>query len=181
MHEHLEPPSDKPRPPFLVPPGVRNLALNRPVSLSDKNPTTGLANLVTDGDKEATDTSFVQMHRGLQWAQIDLGEVCTIYAIVVWHAHQAPQVYRDVVVQVANDPDFVSGVKTVYSNDYDNSTGLGIGTDKEYFESYEGWLIDAKGVVGRYVRFYSRGSTYSALNRYTKVEVHGLPLDTGPR
>ncbi|HSA02780.1 MAG TPA: hypothetical protein P5055_18760, partial [Candidatus Paceibacterota bacterium] len=119
--------------------------------------------------------SFVQMHRGLQWAQIDLGEKYAIYAILVWHAHNAPQVYHDVVVRVSDDPDFVEGVKTVYNNDYDNSSGLGIGTDKEYFETFEGRLIDAKGVTGRYVRLYSKGSTYSALNRYTEVEVFALP------
>jgi hypothetical protein len=31
------------------------------------------------------------------------------------------------------------------------------------------------GLAARYVRLYSRGSTYSALNRYTEVEVYGLP------
>jgi hypothetical protein len=176
MNEHIEPPSDKPRPAFMVPPGAENnVALNKKVTLSDKNPTTGEPALVTDGDKEATDTSFVQMHRGLQWAQVDLGEKHAIHAIVVWHAHNAPQVYRDVVVQVSDDPDFVQDVKTVYNNDYDNSSGLGIGTDKEYFESFEGRLIKAKGTVGRYVRLYSKGSTYSALNRYTEVEVFGMP------
>jgi len=85
-------------------------------------------------------------------------------------------VYHDVVVQVADDPDFTQDVKTVYNNDYDNSSGLGVGTDKEYFETYEGRLIDAKGVEGRYVRTYSRGSTYSALNRQTEIEVWGKPL-----
>ena len=75
------------------------------------------------------------------------------------------------VVQVADDPDFTQDVKTVYNNDKDNSSGLGVGTDKEYFETYEGRLMDAKGVEGRYVRLYSKGSTYSALNRYTEVEV----------
>jgi len=93
----------------------------------------------------------------------------------VWHAHNAPQVYHDVGVQISDDPDFVKDVQTVYNNDYDNSSGLGIGTDKEYFETFEGRLIDAKGVGGRYVRCHSRGSTYSALNRYTEVEVYGLP------
>jgi hypothetical protein len=175
ISEHIEPPSDKPRPLFLVPAGVQNVALLKPVILSDKNPTTGEPGLVTDGDKEATDTSYVQMHRGLQWAQVDLGGKYAIYAIVVWHAHNAPQVYHDVVVQVSNDPDFVEGVRTVHNNDYDNSSGLGVGTDKEYFENFEGRLIDAKGVTGRYVRFYSKGSTYSALNRRTEVEIYGLP------
>jgi hypothetical protein len=175
MDEHIEPPSDKPRPPFMAPAGVQNVALNKKVTMSDPNPTTGSAEVITDGDAEATDTSFVQMHRGKQWAQIDLGEKFQMFVIMVWHAHNAPQVYKDVVVQVADDPDFVENVRTVFNNDYDNSAGLGVGTDKEYFESFEGKLIDAKGVVGRYVRLYSKGSTYSALNRYTEVEVYALP------
>jgi len=175
MDEHIEPPSDKPRPAFMVPAGLQNVALNKKVTLSDPNPTTGEAALITDGDKEATDTSFVQMHRGKQYAQVDLGDKFQIHVIMVWHAHNAPQVYKDVVVQVADDPDFVENVRTVFNNDYDNSSGLGVGTDKEYFENFEGKLIDAKGVKGRYVRLYSKGSTYSALNRYTEVEVYALP------
>ena len=171
---HLEKFSDIPRPPFLAPAGVTNVALNKKVSSSDPSPSSGTLDLVTDGDKEATDTTYVELHRRTQWVQIDLDAEFTSYAIVVWHAHNAAQVYRDVFVQVANDADFVKEVKTLYNNDYDNSSGFGIGTDKEYFETYEGRLIDGKGVKARYVRLYSRGSTSDSLNRYTEVEVHGL-------
>ena len=175
LGDHIEKLSDKPRPPFMAPKGVTNLAFKKKVTSSDKSPITGSLDLVTDGDKESNDNSFVELHRKTQWIQIDLGQEAKIYAIVVWHAHNTYQVYHDVVVQVADDPDFTSNVKTVYNNDYDNSSGLGVGTDKEYFETYEGRLMDAKGVEGRYVRCYSKGSTYSALNRYTEVEVWGLP------
>lgn len=173
--EHLEKPSDKPRAPFLAPKGVKNVALNKKVTSSDPSPVSGTLDLVTDGDKESSDNSYVELHRKTQWVQIDLEGDFTIYAIVVWHAHNTPQVYKDVIVQVADDADFTKDVKTLYNNDYDNSSGLGIGTDKEYFENYEGRLIDGKGVKGRYVRLYSKGSTFSALNRYTEVEVYGLP------
>ena len=71
------------------------------------------------------------------------------------------------------DEAFTRNVRTLYNNDYDNSAGLGVGNDKEYFENYEGRLIDTKGEIGRYVRLYSQGSTYTALNRYTEVEVYG--------
>ncbi len=177
LGDHIEKPSDKPRPPFMAPKGVTNLAAGKKVTSSDKSPITGSLDLVTDGDKESNDNSFVELHRKTQWIQIDLGKKAKIYAVVVWHAHNTYQVYHDVVVQVADDPDFTSNVKTVYNNDYDNSSGLGVGTDKEYFETYEGRLMDAKGVEGRYVRCYSKGSTYSALNRYTEVEVWGLPAE----
>ncbi|MBK9137664.1 MAG: hypothetical protein IPM17_02715 [Verrucomicrobia bacterium] len=171
----IEKPSDKPRPPFLAPKGAQNLAFQKKVTSSDKSPITGTLDLITDGDKEANDNSFVELRRRTQWVQIDLEQPAKIFAVIVWHAHNTWQVYHDVIVQVSDDPDFAEGVKTIFNNDQDNSSGLGVGTDKEYFESYEGKLIDAKGVVGRYVRLYSRGSTYSALNRYTEVEVWGVP------
>lgn len=177
LGDHIEKPSDKPRPPFLAPKGVQNLAAKKKVTSSDKSPITGTLDLVTDGDKESNDNSFVELHRRTQWVQIDLERRAKIYAVVVWHAHNTFQVYHDVIVQVSDDPDFTQNVATVYNNDYDNSSGIGVGTDKEYFETYEGRLMDAKGVEGRYVRAYSRGSTYSALNRYTEIEVWGLPLD----
>ena len=78
-----------------------------------------------------------------------------------------------VVVQVADDPDFTASVQTLFNNDRANALGLGVGTDREYFETYEGKLIDAKDVEGRYLRFYSKGSTQSALNEYTAIEVYG--------
>lgn len=177
LGDHIEKPSDKPRPPFLAPKGVQNLALGKKVTSSDKAPITGSLDLVTDGDKESNDNSFVELHRRTQWVQIDLEKRARIYAILIWHAHNTYQVYHDVIVQVSDDPDFTQDVKTLFNNDYDNSSGLGVGTDKEYFETYEGKLIDAKGVEGRYVRCYSRGSTYSALNRYTEVEVWGIPIE----
>jgi hypothetical protein len=177
LGDHIEKPSDKPRPPFMAPKGVQNLSLGKKVTSSDKSPITGSLELVTDGDKESNDNSFVELHRRTQWVQLDLEKRARIYAIIIWHAHNTFQVYHDVIVQVSDDPDFTQGVKTVYNNDYDNSSGLGVGTDKEYFETYEGRLIDAKGVEGRYVRCYSRGSTYSALNRYTEVEVWGIPAE----
>ncbi|HNQ88436.1 MAG TPA: hypothetical protein PKM73_07480 [Verrucomicrobiota bacterium] len=173
----VEKPSDKPRPPFMAPKGVQNVAAKKKVISSDKSPITGSLELVTDGDKESNDNSFVELHRKTQWVQIDLEKKHKLYAIVLWHAHNTFQVYHDVVVQVSDDPDFTQGVKTVYNNDQDNSSGLGIGTDKEYFENYEGRLMDAKGVEGRYIRCYSKGSTYSALNRYTEIEAWGIPAE----
>ena len=86
------------------------------------------------------------------------------------------RVYHDVVVQVADDPDFIKDVQTVFNNDFDNSSGLGIGKDREYIEDSIGKLIDAKGVKGRYVRLYSKGNTSNDQNHYIEVEVFGKPL-----
>jgi len=76
---------------------------------------------------------------------------------------------------VADDQDFIQNVKTIFNNDQDNTSGLGVGTDREYFETQFGKTIDAKGAKGRYVRFYSKGSTESALNEYTEMEIYGRP------
>src|SRR3954468_6540083 len=51
----IEPLSDKPRAPFMAPKGVKNVASNKKVTLSDKNPISGKPELVTDGQKEAFD------------------------------------------------------------------------------------------------------------------------------
>lgn len=176
INEHIEKPSDKPRAPFMAPKGVTNLALNKKVTSSDAAPISGSLELVTDGNKESADDTFVELHRKVQWVQIDLENPAEIYAIVIWHAHNTPQLYKSVVVQVSDDKEFTKDVKTLFNNDYENEAGLGIGTDKQYFENYEGKLIDAKGAKGRYVRLYSKGSSFSALNRYTEVEVFGLPV-----
>ena len=77
------------------------------------------------------------------------------------------------IVQVADDADFIENLRTSFNNDTDNTSGLGIGTNREYFETHEGKLINAKGVRARCIRFYSKGSTESALNEYTEIEVHG--------
>ena len=66
---------------------------------------------------------------------------------------------------------------TVFNNDYDNSSGLGVGTDKEYLESHEGKLMDGKGAKGRYVRLYSNGNTSNDANHYIEVEVYGKTLE----
>ena len=139
----LEKYSEKPRPPFNAPEGTKNLALGKKVTSSDMQPIVGELNLVTDGDKEGSDGSFVELGPGKQWVQVDLGEPCTLYGMLVWHYHAEGRVYHDFVVQVADDADFIENVKTIYNNDFDNSSGLGIGKDLEYIEDYRGRLIDA--------------------------------------
>jgi hypothetical protein len=171
----MEPPPTKPRPAFLVPEGLANVALKKPVTSSDDAPVVGELAQITDGNKEGQDGCYVELGPGRQWVQIDLQAPCRIYAILVWHYHAQQRLYRDVVVQVADDADFITNVRTVFNNDYDNSSGLGIGKDLEYFETHEGRLIDAKGEAARYVRLYSKGSTDSDLNHYIEVEVHGKP------
>jgi hypothetical protein len=172
---NLEKPRSGPRPAFLAPEGATNVALGKPVTSSDREPILGELKFVTDGNKEADEGSYVELGPGRQWVQIDLRQPTETFAVVVWHYHASARVYRDVVVQVADDADFIDNVRTIFNNDHDNSLGLGIGQDKEYWETHEGRLIDAGGVTARYVRLYSRGSTADDQNHYVEVEVWGLP------
>jgi hypothetical protein len=173
LSSYVEPLSDKPRPPMMVPAGLKNLAPGSKLSCSDKNATASTLQKIVDGDKEATDESIIFLRKGTQWVQMDLGAPSEVFAIVIWHAHNSAKVYHDIIVQAADDPDFIENVRTIYNNDQDNTSGLGVGTDREYFETHEGRLINAKGVKARYFRFYSKGSTESALNEYTEIEVWG--------
>lgn len=173
---NLEKPLGKPRPPFLAPAGTENVALDKPVTSSDDFPIIGELEMVTDGDKEAADGSYVELGPFVQHVTINLEDVYTIYAVVLWHFHKQARVYFDVIVQVSNDPEFKEGVTTIFNNDHDNSSKLGKGDDKNYVETAEGKLIDAKGVEGRYVRCYSRGNSNNDLNHYIEVEVYGKPV-----
>jgi len=165
---NLEPKLTGKRPDFMVPAGTENLAKGKKVTASDNDPVVGTLDLVTDGDKEGDEGSWVELAPGKQWTQIDLEKDADIYAVIVWHYHSQERVYHDVVVQVSDDPTFSKDVKTIY----DNSSA---GTDRPYIESYQGKLIDAKGVKGRYVRLYSNGNTTNKMNHYIEVEVWGKP------
>jgi hypothetical protein len=169
--------SDKP-PVFLAPKGVVNVALHKPVTASDTNLINGDLQQITDGKKESYEENVVTLRKGLRWVQIDLQGEFKLYAIAIWHDFNIPIVYRDVIVQVSDDPQFKSGVHTLFNNDQQNTAGLGMGTDREYFDNPltgAGKVIDAKGLQAHYIRCYSKGSTDSALNSYIEVEAYGLP------
>lgn len=172
---NLEKVSGKPRGPFYVPVGTKLVSLNKPVTSSDTQPVIGDLAFCTDGEKAGEDGYFVELGPGKQYVQIDLKAPYQINAILVWHYHAQARVYRDVVVQASDDKDFVTGVTTVFNNDHDNSSGLGIGKDKEYIETAEGKLIDPRGVRARYIRLWSSGNTSNDMNHYVEVEVYGTP------
>lgn len=175
--ENLEKPLGKPRPPFLAPPDTKLISLGKPVTSSDDDPIIGRLKYITDGDKEASDGSFVELMPFKQYVTIDLGKEYELWAIIVWHYHLQPRVYFDVIVQTANDPDFLTDVKTLFNNDNDNSYGLGVGKDKNYIETNEGKLIDAKKVKARYVRLYSNKNSNDDLNHYIEVSVYGRDIE----
>lgn len=153
-----------------VPGYIEQVALGKSVTCSAI--AYGQAKLVTDGQKEAEEDAALELTSKLQWVRIDLGRAYEIWDIAVWHFHREFVVVRDVIVQVSDDPNFVDKVTTLFNNDKDNSAKLGTGTDPHYWDTHLGRIIDGKRTKARYVRLYSRGSSYTdALNRYTEVEV----------
>ena len=155
-------------PTFLVPAGTTNLALTKKVTSSSGDPVVGTLDLITDGDKAGDEGSWVELDPGKQWVQIDLAQEANIFAVGVWHYHSQARAYKDVIVQISDDPTFSKDVTTIY----DNSAS---GTDHPYIETKFGKLIDAKGVKGRYVRLFSNGNTTNKMNHYIEVEVYGKP------
>ena len=174
--ERLEKPLGKPRTPFMAPVGTKNIAFEKPVASTDEEPIIGEIAMITDGDKEGMDGSFVELGPFEQHVTIDLGAKHEIYAIVMWHYHKQARVYFDIVVLAADDLDFIKNVKVLFNNDFDNSSGLGVGDDLHYVETAEGKLIDAKGVQARYVRLYSNGNKSNDLNHWIETEVYGRPV-----
>ena len=173
---NLEKVTGKSRPPFYVPQGTVLLSAKKKVTSSDNAPVIGELDMITDGEKSGGDGFFVELGPATQWVQVDLGASRPLYAILVWHYHSQARVYRDVVAQVSDDPAFKTGVTTVFNNDSDNSAGLGVGTDREYFEMQFGRVVPCNGIKARYVRGYTRGSNQSAFNCWQEIEVYALPV-----
>jgi len=166
-------PAPNAAPEFLVPEGTELLSKGKTVTASDDLPLIGELDLITDGDKEAGEGYFVEILDGTQWIQIDLEKSAEVSAIWAWHFHSQKRAYNDIIVQVSDDAEFKAGVTTVFNNDYDDSSGVGKGSDRPYVESRFGHIIDAKGAKGRYVRLYSNGNTSNDMNHYIEVEVYG--------
>jgi hypothetical protein len=171
----IKPVQQEAGPPFLAPAGTKNVALGKPVSASDPEPVIGELEMITDGDKEAAEGSYVVLGPLLQHVTIDLQAPHEIYGIRAWHYHQQPRVYFDVILQIAEDRNFTAGVQTIFNNDMDNSAGLGVGPDRHYVDTHFGELFDARGAAGRFVRLYSCGNTSDDQNHYIEVEVYGKP------
>lgn len=173
--ENLEEPNYKPRPDFMVPAGVTNVSAGKTVTASVADTEFGEFGYLVDGDKSYEQKSLLGLAAGHQWIQIDLGSVHNLYALMLWHFHEGDRVYFDVVVKSADDAEFTKNVQTLFNNDHDNTSEMGAGTDKEYIETYKAKFVDAKGVAGRYIRFYSKGNTSDDFNHYVEAEVFGKP------
>ncbi len=170
--DRLAEPLGRPRPPFLAPEGVENVALNKPVDSSETFPIMGELPMIVNGSSEADESNVVELGPFEQWVAIDLEQEYEIYAMVVWRYHLQPQVYFNIVVEVSNDEEFIDST-VVFNNDHNNSLGLGVGDDMNFVETAEGQLIDCKGITGRYVRLWSEGNNQNDYNHYIEVQVFG--------
>jgi hypothetical protein len=165
-----------PRPDFMAPAGIKNVALKKSVTSSTFHPLKGNLSQIVDGVKDPTGYSEVILGNKMQWVQINLGAPHELWALVVWHRHTQQIVFFDVIVQVADNSGFTTNVRTVFNNDVDNSSGLGRATDKLYVETFEGKLINAKQQVAQYVRLYNNENTTNDRSHYQEIEVYGRPV-----
>ncbi len=154
----------------VAPPTGTNLALNKPVTLS-AGPYNGTsAAQATNGITASSD--WLDLGPGPQWAQVDLGQSRSISAVNVRHYYDDGRTYRDVIIQVSNDPTFSSGVVTLFNNDSDNSAGQGSGTSAEYSETSAGKTVRFTPLSARYVRSWINGSTANPSGHFVEIEAY---------
>src|SRR5437016_3395500 len=67
LSSFVEPLSEKPRPPMMVPPGLENLASKAKLTSSDKNARQDSLAKIIDGDKETSDQSIIFLRKGTQY------------------------------------------------------------------------------------------------------------------
>ncbi len=169
------------RPRFYVPEGTVNLARGKTVTASEEPIFGDLAQLV-DGNAEATEDNTLDLDSGPAWVMVDLGKSCEVFAILSWRRHDNFFAFRDVVIETADDKDFIENRQILFNNDHDGSLGKGHGkgTNKQYLENYQGKLVDARGVKARYVRFWSNGNAYDKSNYWTEINIFGRELKSAP-
>jgi hypothetical protein len=164
---------------------ARNKAVTTNAATTSNQPLSALTDGVTARDKYV----LYSVSTGPKWAQVDLGRAYDITRLNVrsdWGSSAGVyRTTRDVVVQLSNDPDFATGVVTVFNNDADNSSGLGAGTDAEYLEPADGSGKDihlASTVNARYVRFWANGHVrvngqLNLVNTPIEIEAYADPED----
>lgn len=140
--------------------------------LHNKIPTSNMviggASLATDGDYSDSN-AFLEIGSGLAYIQYDFGVSYDIHDIKIWRYFADKRKYKDLIVQLSNDPSFHNAT-TVYNNDADHSANLGVGMDAEYTESSMGKTITFNPVHARYLRIYSNGSNKNPFNHYVEIQ-----------
>ena len=159
-----------------------NLALNKSAVISpppsDFNiPRIGQAN---DGILDANNYANTAEDGNPSSLTIDLEAEKNINKVILWHyAEGNNRIYEDVIIQFSNDPEFKTGVVTVFNNDTDNSCGQGAGSDALYTENTEGTVFEFPAVKARCFRTWVNGfhTTSSQTKRpyahWQEVEIYG--------
>jgi hypothetical protein len=127
---------------------------------------------VTDGNLTVDNYADTYPNTGAQHFDLDIGSSISLAKVKLWHYYGDVRTYYDVIIQISNDPTFATGVTTVYNNDTNNSSGMGIGTDSEYVETSSGLSVNFTPVTGRYLRFWSSGSTAGDWSHIVEIEVY---------
>jgi hypothetical protein len=174
---HLRKETRKQRPPFMVVPGLKNVALYKVVTSSDKEPIIGDLDQVNDGLKKSEEFDYVELGPGHQWVQIDLSTKYNIHAVVIWLYYKNAIIYNDVIVRLADDEKCTKNVRTLFNNDHDNSAGLGKGKNKAFYTRWWGEIVDARnknrGFRTRYVRVYAASGMEDENPRFVEIAVYG--------
>ena len=162
--------------PIKIPQSSTIISKGKTVTCSDQEePFEGELALVTDGEKDGNEGFSVIIGEGPHWIQVDLGASHFVDAVVLWHFFKNDRVVNDVIVQVSDDPEFKTGVTTLFNNDSDNTSGQGLGNDRPYIGYHTGRQIPGNGTKARYIRTWSNGSTDNKMNEFIEVEVWGRP------
>ena len=174
---NLEAPRQGKRPALMVPAGSVNLAKGKTVTSSDSQPTTGDLSQITDGVKAGDEGNYVELDKGKQWVQIDLGKpdghlrdarLALSLAGTRLQGRGGAGFRRSRFHRQGDD-----GVQQRHRRMRSDSARA---RTRLTSKPTRARLIDAKGVKGRYVRLYSRGNTTNENNHYIEVEVWGKRL-----
>lgn len=92
----------------------------------------------------------------------------------MWHYHSQERAYKDVIIQVSDDPEFIRAVTTIFNSDHDNSAKKGAGKNKAYIETNIGKLVVVNPPVKAATSACSpTENTTNDMNHYIEVEVYG--------
>ncbi len=158
---------------YIISDASRNVCLGRiptfskPIVSATGN---GSEKTVTDGAFDPMNTAGT-VDGETTWCTVDFGDVYVVDKVKakMWHDWY----FEDVVIQLATDKDFTENVYTVYSNDADNSLGVGVGNVELYKEVPGGhsWSFDPR--AARYVRVYNiSASTNERRSLFEEIQVY---------
>lgn len=157
---------------YVISNGPKNVALGKDVTFSSsaEGDYGRPISVINDGKYGNMDYVYIT-DRGPGWAQVDFGQEYTVNrANVCVYENWTP---KDVIIQFSNDPEFKTGVTTVFNNDADNTFGQGEGTDEVYEDTPTGRDFTFEPVTARYMRCWNGGNLYgSAMAAWEEIQAY---------